>query len=125
MSEQAAGSSASSWKPPRRAGHGAPRTPRGADGGGSMVVREAFELAAAARVLELAQGLGLDLADALAGDLELLADLLEGVLVAVAQAEAHLEDPALAVRQRFQGLLDLLLEVDIDDRVVRGGEEVV
>src|SRR5512143_3116701 len=90
-----------------------------------MVVGEALELAAAAGVLELAQGLGLDLADALARHLELLADLLERVLVAVAQAEAHLEDPALALRERLEGLLDLLLEVDVDDRVGRRGDELV
>ena len=38
-------------------------------------IQEAPELAAAARVLQLPERLGLDLADALAGDGELLADL--------------------------------------------------
>src|SRR5689334_13148004 len=41
------------------------------------VVQKAPQLARSRRVLELAQGLGLDLADALAGDRELLADLFE------------------------------------------------
>ncbi len=64
-------------------------------------VEEAFELAGADRVLELADGLGLDLADALAGDFEDLADLFERVGVAVADAVAELDDLALAVGQRL------------------------
>jgi hypothetical protein len=47
-------------------------------------------------VLELAERLRLDLADALAGDGELLADLLEGVVGVHADAEAHPEDALLA-----------------------------
>ena len=41
------------------------------------LVQEILELLAAAGVAQLAQRLGLDLADALARDVELLADLLE------------------------------------------------
>ncbi len=41
------------------------------------VVQEAPEFAGAARVLELAQRLGFDLADTLAGHRELLADLFQ------------------------------------------------
>jgi hypothetical protein len=52
------------------------------------------------RVLQLADRLRLDLADALAGDLEDPADLLEGVGVAVADAVAELDDLALAEGQR-------------------------
>src|SRR5579863_5779321 len=59
-------------------------------------VQEAAQLAAAARVLELAQGLGLDLADALAGDGELLTDLFQGVVGVHADAEAHAQDALLA-----------------------------
>jgi len=44
-------------------------------------------------VLELAQRLGLDLADALAGDAELLADFLERVVRALADAEAEAHRP--------------------------------
>ena len=42
---------------------------------------------------ELAERLRLDLADPLAGDLEALADLLQGVLGAVPDPEPHLDDP--------------------------------
>src|SRR5687767_11080093 len=45
------------------------------------------QLPAARRVPELAQRLGLDLADPFAGDGEALADFLERVLAAVADAE--------------------------------------
>jgi len=40
-------------------------------------------------VAELAERLGLDLADALAGDFEILAHFLEGVVGLFANAEAH------------------------------------
>src|SRR6188768_3523609 len=60
------------------------------------------ELPRPRRVAELAQRLGFDLADALAGDGEVLADLLERVLAAVANAEAHLDHLLLARRERFQ-----------------------
>ena len=45
---------------------------------------------------QLAQCLGLDLSDALAGHTESLADLLEGPLLAVHQPEAQLEDSPFA-----------------------------
>jgi hypothetical protein len=61
-------------------------------------------------MLQLADGLGLDLPDALAGDLEDAADLFERVGVAVADAVAQLDDLALAVGQRLEHLLDLVLE---------------
>jgi hypothetical protein len=46
-------------------------------------------------VLQLAQRLGLDLADALAGDGELLGDLHQGVVGGRAPAEAHAQDAFL------------------------------
>jgi hypothetical protein len=42
------------------------------------------------------QGLGFDLADALARDGEVLAHFFEGVLAAILQSEAHLDDFFLA-----------------------------
>ena len=50
---------------------------------------EASELAAARGVLELPERLGLDLAYALAGHRELLADLFQRVVGIHADAEAH------------------------------------
>src|SRR6188508_195980 len=69
----------------------------------------ASQAAAVRGVAKLAQGLGLDLADALAGDAELAADFLEGPVLAIAEAEAELDDLALAVRKLAQRLRDLLL----------------
>ena len=45
---------------------------------------------------QLAQGLGLDLADALAGDVELLADLFQRVVGVHVDAEAHAQDLGFA-----------------------------
>ena len=44
-------------------------------------------------VAQLAQGLGLDLADALSGDLEVLAHLFQGVILGLADAEAKAQHP--------------------------------
>ena len=55
----------------------------------SPPLEERAELAAARRVAQLAERLGLDLADALARDREALADFFERVLAAVADAEAR------------------------------------
>ena len=54
------------------------------------------ELAAARRVAELAQRVRLDLPDPLAGQAELVADLLERPRPAVVEAEAEPEDALLA-----------------------------
>src|SRR5688572_28275629 len=66
----------------------------------SLAVQEAAEFPGAARVLQLAERLGLDLADALAGDRELLADLFQRVVGVHADAEAHPQHALLARRQR-------------------------
>ena len=65
---------------------------------------------------QLAERLGLDLTDALAGDREALSDLFERVLAAVADAEPHLDDALFARRQRLQHRLGLLLQVQVDHR---------
>src|SRR6185437_4590623 len=80
---------------------------------------EALELLRAARVAELAERLRLDLADALAGHLEVLADLLEGVIALLADAEAHAQDLLLARRQGLEHLPRLLGEVHVDHRLGR------
>ena len=59
-------------------------------------VEEARQLARPDRVAELADRLGLDLTDALAGHAEGQAHLLEGVGVAVTDAVPELDDLALA-----------------------------
>ena len=58
-----------------------------------------LELAAAGRVAELAESLGLDLADPLAGDVELLAHFLQGAGPTVLQSEPELQHPPLATGQ--------------------------
>ena len=58
--------------------------------GPTVSVQEVPRLHASAGVAELAEDLGLDLTDALARDVELLADLLEGAGAAVLQTEAQL-----------------------------------
>ena len=53
------------------------------------IVEEAPEHPGLARMLQLAQRLGLDLADTLTGQRELLADFLQRVVAVHADAEAH------------------------------------
>src|SRR5207248_3030603 len=77
---------------------------------------ELFEPLGPRRVAQAAQRLCLDLADALAGDAELLAHLLERHRPAVVEPEAEPDDLVLALGQRGQYLADLLLQ----DRA-RGG----
>ena len=57
------------------------------------------QMPAARRMAQLAQGLGLDLTDPLARDVEVLADFFQRVVLAVAQAEAHLQHLTLALGQ--------------------------
>src|SRR5216684_3864208 len=78
---------------------------------------------AARRVAQLAQRLGFDLTDALARDGEALADLLERVLTAVADAEPHLDDLLFARRERLQHRFGLFLQVQVDDRL-GGGDDL-
>ena len=59
---------------------------------------------------QLAQRFGLDLTDAFAGHIELLADLLKRVRLAVGQTEAHPQHLLLARGQRGQDLLKLLTQ---------------
>src|SRR3954467_4581555 len=59
-------------------------------------------------MLQLADGFGLDLPDALASDLENAADLFERVSVAVLQAVPQADDLSLAPGERLQQMVDLL-----------------
>src|SRR4051812_8868695 len=65
-------------------------------------IEEAVQLADTRRVTHLAQRLGLDLPDAFAGNLELLADFLERAAVAVHEAEAQREHATLALGERVE-----------------------
>ena len=68
-----------------------------------VAVSERLELFRAAGVFELAQGSGFLLPDPFSGDLELLSDLFEGVLVSIAQSKTHLEDLGFPFGQGFLG----------------------
>src|SRR5690606_8199433 len=86
---------------------------------------ERLEPLGSARVAQLAQRLGLDLPDALAGDLEVLADLLEGVVGLLADTEPHAQHLLLARGQGGEHLAGLFGQVDRDDRVRRRGDALV
>src|SRR6184192_3897646 len=75
---------------------------------------ECAKLAASRRMPQLPERLRFDLPDAFASDREALADFLERVLAAVADAEPHLDHLLLARRERLQDRLGLLLEVQVD-----------
>src|SRR5262245_49505061 len=79
--------------------------------------QERPQLARARRMAQLAERLGFDLPDALARDGEALADFLERVLAAVADAEPHLDHLFLARRERLEDRVGLLLEVQVDHGV--------
>src|ERR1035437_2649922 len=61
----------------------------------ASLLQETPQLTRAGRVAQLAERFHFDLADPLAGDVELLADLLERPSAAVNQPVAELEDPPL------------------------------
>src|SRR3989442_5216413 len=79
-------------------------------------LEKAPELLRARWVPELAQRLGLDLSDALAGDREVLPDLLQRVLATVGEAEAEPQHLLLARGERVEDLVRLLPEREPDDR---------
>src|SRR5713226_606329 len=68
------------------------------------------QLLGARGMAQLAQGLDLDLADALAGHAKALADLLQGALVAVDEPKAELEHAALAWDEGVESGLDCKVE---------------
>lgn len=63
----------------------------------SRQLDETFQFTDPRRVTHFPEGLGLDLADPLAGHLELAADFLESAAVAVLEAEPLFENLALAL----------------------------
>src|SRR4030042_3033579 len=93
---------------------------RGASYSRRLLVEEPDQLLAAGGRLELSDGLGLDLADSLAGDLEDVANLFERVAVPVAQAIAELDDLSLPVAERLEDLGNAVAEHTVG-RADRGG----
>src|SRR5690606_19532207 len=85
----------------------------------ALLVEEAAHLAAARRVLQLAERLRLDLTDAFAGHAELLADFLERMVGVHADAEAHAENALLARGERRQYARHRFLEVRLHRGVDR------
>src|SRR6185437_10763897 len=85
----------------------------------ALRIQEAAQLAAAARMLELAERLRLDLADALAGDRELLADLFQRVVGVHADAEAHAQHALLAGGERSQDAGRGLAQIGLDGGIER------
>src|SRR5690606_6475424 len=71
-----------------------------------LAVEVVAELLAAVGVAELGQGLGLDLADALPGHPELLADLLEGAGLAVVEPEPQAHHRLLPLVELVEGVDD-------------------
>src|SRR6202008_2507915 len=76
-------------------------------------------------MLQLPQRLGLDLADALAGDRELLADFFQRVVGVHADAEAHAQHALLARRERSQHAGRGLAQVRMDVLVKRYNQVLV
>src|SRR5262252_9244237 len=68
---------------------------------------------------ELAQRLGLDLADGLARDRELVSDLFQRVVLVHADAEAHADYTLLARREQGERPCRGLAQVRLDDGVDR------
>src|ERR1039457_3296510 len=91
----------------------------------SYPVHERPQFPGARWVAQLSQRLRLDLADALAGYRERLPDFLKGVLGAVFQPEAHLDDLLFARGKRAQHLRSLVFEVDVDYRLGRRNNRAV
>ena len=83
------------------------------------IIEEAPEHPGPARVLQLPQRLGLDLADALARHRELLTDLFQRVVGVHADAEAHAQHPLLARGERGEYPRRYLTQIRLDRRIDR------
>src|SRR5581483_1905489 len=93
--------------------------PAPADQAPWLVIEKASELSRTRRVLQFAQRLGLDLADALARHRELLADLLERMVGVHADAEAHAKHALLARGERGEHARRRLAQIRLDGGVDR------
>src|SRR5580704_16629441 len=68
---------------------------------------------------QLAQGLGFDLADAFAGDVEFLTDFFQRVLALATDAEAQADHLLLLGRQGLEDIRGFVADVGIDNRIYR------
>src|SRR6516164_7668159 len=84
------------------------------------VVQVGAQLVRPARVLELADRLGLDLADAFARDVELLAHFLQRVVGGHLDANAHAQHLGLARRQAVEDVLDHVAQAGVHRGLDRG-----
>ena len=75
-----------------------------------ILLQIVLELAAAAGVAQLAECLRLDLADTLAGDVELFANLFERAAAAIVQPKAQPQHLLLALGQTAERVFHLLRE---------------
>ena len=78
------------------------------------VVKKCPELERARGMAQFAQGLGFDLANALAGDGERPANLLQRALRAVLQTKAHLDHLLFTRAEGVQHVRGLFLQVHVD-----------
>src|ERR1022692_5064256 len=76
----------------------------------SFDLQKTVQLPQARGMAHLAERLGLNLPDAFAGDIELLADLLQRARVAIPQAKTQLQNPALAFVQAAQHVAQFALQ---------------
>src|SRR5260370_6303867 len=74
---------------------------------------------------KLAQGLGLDLTDALASDIKLLTNLFQSVLALTADAETQPDHFLLFRREGLQNIGGLVPDVGIDHRLHRGNHPAI
>src|SRR5688572_31880985 len=87
----------------------------------ALALEERAQLLRARRVAQLAQRLRLDLPDALARHVELLADLFQRVVGVHLDAEAHAQHLGLARRERIEHVLGRFAQARVERRI-RGRE---
>src|ERR1700687_807373 len=85
----------------------------------AFTLDKAAQLLRPRRMAQLAQRLGFDLPDALARDVELLADFLQRVIGVHLDSEAHPQHLGLARRQRIQHVLAYVAKAGVDRGVDR------
>src|SRR5579872_706074 len=85
----------------------------------AQFIDKAAQVVAAGVTLQFENRLRFDLADSLSRDLEDSSRFLEGVAIPVSQTETEPDDLALAVGQRIEDDVDLVLEDSVQRRFGR------